>query len=273
MPASVWINGSASQPLDPAERGLAYGDGLFETLCVRHGQPVLMGRHWQRLLEGCRRLRIALDEPVLRAELAAFLAGRDCGVLKIIVTRGAGGRGYLPAAAAEPTRLLSWHPEPAYPADWAEQGICAGLCSQRLGDSPMLAGLKHLNRLEQVLLRQELEQLGCTEALVCNTAGQVVEGVFSNVFMELGGELLTPPVARAGVAGVMRAELLALAPALGIAVREAGLTATDFGRADALFFCNSVYGIWPVREFAGRVFNETGAITRRLQRAIQPLFQ
>jgi 4-amino-4-deoxychorismate lyase len=272
MSAPVWINGSATQPLDPAERGLAYGDGLFETLRVRHGRSVLLERHWQRLLVGCMRLGIALDVELLRAELEAFLAGREHGVLKITVTRGAGGRGYLPPSAVSPTRILAWYPEPAYPPEWAEQGVRAGLCAQRLGDSPMLAGLKHLNRLEQVLLRQELEQLACAEALVCNGAGQVVEGVFSNVFMVSHGELLTPSVAQAGVAGVMRAELLARAPAMGMAVRVAVLVPDDFLRADEAFFCNSVYGIWPVRELAGHVFNETGELTRRLQQALLPLF-
>ena len=272
MPSTVWINGSATLPLDPAERGLAYGDGLIETLRVRHGHPVLTGRHWRRLREGCKRLGIVLDEQVLRAELAAFLAGREHGVLKIIVTRGPGGRGYLPPANAEPTRLLSWHPEPVYPAAWAEQGIRATICQQRLGDAPMLAGLKHLNRLEQVLLRQELEQTGCAEALVCDTRGQVVEGVFSNVFMVAAGELLTPAIVNAGVAGVMRAELLARASLLGVSAREAVLTPDDFLRADELFFCNSVYGIWPAQQLAGRVFGGAGVVTRQLQQHLAPLF-
>lgn len=269
--APVWINGG-EQPLHPAERGLAYGDGLFETLRVRHGRPVLWQRHLDRLQAGCARLGIPLDSSLLQGEVDVFLAGREHGVLKIIVSRGPGGRGYLPPVHPEPTRLLAWHDEPAYPAGWAEQGIVAAVCQQRLGESPLLAGLKHLNRLEQVLLRQELEQLGGSEALVCDMQGRVVEGVFSNVLAVQGGKLLTPPIVNAGVAGVMRAELLAQAGALGIAAEEKELSLADCLAADELFFCNSVYGIWPVRELAGQGLTAPGAVTQRLQWAIAPLF-
>lgn len=272
MAATVWVNGVPDGRLDPADRGLAYGDGVFETLRVIRGQAVLAGRHWLRLTQSCGRLGLPLDASLLQSEFAAFLDGRGDGIAKIIVTRGAGGRGYLPPAQAELTRIFSWHEAPAYPAEYASLGIRAGLCQQRLGQAPMLAGLKHLNRLEQVLLRQELESLACAEALVCDVAGRVVEGVISNVFLVRGGALLTPSLDLAGVAGVMRAEILAQAAQLGLSVTETTLIPDDFLQADEVFFCNSVYGIWPVRELAAKPLAAPGPVTRRLQQAVAPLF-
>jgi 4-amino-4-deoxychorismate lyase len=271
--ATVWVNGVPGGAPDPADRGLAYGDGLFETVRVVNGRPVLAERHWQRLNAGCRRLGIPLDLPFLRTELAQFLLGRADGVLKVVVTRGPGGRGYLPPLQAQPTRVLSWHSLPAYPLTHAQDGIAAGICRQPVGESPLLAGLKHLNRLEQVLLRAELEPMGCAEALVVTAAGEVVEGVFSNVFMVRGGSLLTPLLDRAGVQGVMRAELMGQAQALGLPVQETRLTVGDFLRADEAFFCNSIYGIWPVRELAGSSLGTPGNLTRQLQAAIAPLLR
>lgn len=271
MTSTVWVNGVPDGQLDPADRGLAYGDGLFETLRIVQGRAVLEARHWERLAAGCQRLHIPLDIAAVKADFACFLIGRSDGIAKIIVSRGSGGRGYLPPAAAKPTVIASWHESPAYPAVHAESGIVAAICRQPLGLSPLLAGLKHLNRLEQVLLRAELEVLGAPEALVCDLNGCVVEGVVSNVFLVRGNALLTPKLDQAGVAGVMRAEILAQAAGLGISVTEAALMPDDFLQADEVFFCNSVYGIWPVRELAGTRW-VPGAVTQRLQQAIAPLF-
>ncbi len=266
MTATVWINGRPDGQLDPADRGLAYGDGLFETMRLRQGRLPLWARHWQRLALGCQRLGFALDKAELEAELQRFLADQPAeGIIKLIVTRGAGGRGYLPPESPQPLRILSWHELPDYPAAYQEQGIAAGVCRQRLGHSSMLAGLKHLNRLEQVLLRRELQSLAAPEALAMDLDGLVIEGVFSNVFLVRGGQLYTPSLDLCGVSGVMRAELIEAAGALGISVTEAALTLDDFLAADEVFFCNSVYGLWPVRTLPGRDFAAPGPVSRQLQ--------
>lgn len=261
----VWVNGIEEGRVHPADRGLAYGDGLFETLRVAQGRAVLEAEHFQRLAAGAEALALNLDVALVRERLGAFLAQcpPDC-VAKVIVTRGVSGRGYLPDPLATPTVIYSAHALPDVPAAHAELGIAAGSCTLRLAEQPALAGHKHLNRLEQVLLRRELDALGLDEALVQDAEGWVVEGVFSNVFLVRGGVLQTPRIQVAGVRGVLRAAILHAAAGEGHKVEQGNFTMDDFLAADEVFFCNSVNGVWPVRTLAGREWTP-GPVTRRWQ--------
>ncbi|MDI1302751.1 MAG: aminodeoxychorismate lyase [bacterium] len=261
----VWINGSAGTCIDPADRGLAYGDGLFETLRIEHGRAIFLEQHLSRLFNSCHYLGIALDAEKLRQDFSRFRATCSAsGIIKIMVTRGVSGRGYLPDPAAAPTVIFSSHALPLYPAAFAREGVTAALCVQRLGQQPMLAGHKHLNRLEQVMLRRELAEMGADEALVCDLDGNVVEGVFNNVFLVRAGVLCTPHIEMAGVLGVMRSVLIAQAKADGIQVQQGQYVLDDFLEADEVFFCNSVNGIWPVRCLHDRHW-QSGPVTRQLQ--------
>lgn len=268
----IWQGEQPVAQLLTDDRGLAYGDGLFESLRVVAGRPVLADWHWARLSAGCARLGLP-DLPFWRRACDDFLQGRGDGVLRIQVTRGGGGRGYLPPAEPEPTLLLGWHPLPDHPADHADSGITAGDCQLRLGIQPALAGIKHLNRLEQVLLRSELaQQSGCAEAVVLDMDGHVIEGVFSNLFLVRDGVLLTPDTQRCGVRGVLRDALLAALAEAGMPAQVTLVTPADCLAADEWFFCNSIYGIWPVRQWRGRAWRP-GPITRQCQAMIAPWFQ
>lgn len=262
--ALTWIDGRPAALLSVGDRGLAYGDGLFETVAVRHGRIALLERHLQRLGEGARRLLLPLDLDLVRAELLAFAGELGSGVAKLIVTRGDGLRGYAPPADAHCRRILSGSPPPAYPARHAREGVRLYPCATRLAEQPLLAGLKHLNRLEQVLARAEWQDPACAEGLMCDASGRVIEGVFSNLFMVKDGELLTPALQRCGVAGVMRAEILARATAGGIPLRICDLDHAQLLAADEVFLCNSQYGIWPVVALAEHVW-PLGELTRKLQ--------
>src|SRR5690606_13424665 len=145
------------------------GDGVFETLAVRDGRCEFWDRHLQRLTRGCEALRLPAPRPDQLGEEAGSLV-RDVrqGVLKIIVTRGSGGRGYRPSREAVPTRILMLSEWPVYPDDWHESGVAVRLCEQRLGSQPALAGIKHLNRLEQVLARMEWDDTDIAEGLLCD---------------------------------------------------------------------------------------------------------
>ena len=259
-----WIDGQPAELLSVQDRGLAYGDGLFETIAITAGQPSLLERHLARLTEGCARLHIPLDLPLLRAELLAFSRQLGDGVAKLILTRGDGLRGYAPPQPAQPRRLLLGNPKPSYPAAHAAQGVRLFPCATRLAEQPVLAGLKHLNRLEQVLARGEWRDAEHAEGLMLDTSGRVIEGVYSNLFLVKDGVLLTPDLSRCGVAGVMRAELLAQAEAQGLHcdVRDIGLDALL--QADEVFLCNSLYGIWPVRALQRHQWS-VGPLTRKLQ--------
>lgn len=261
----VWVNGSEQGCISPGDRGLGYGDGLFETLRVASGKAIFLQEHLSRLEAGAQALGIPLGLDCLQQDVVAFLAQcpESC-IAKIILTRGSGGRGYLPDPDAVPTLIFSAHPLPDHTGDHLAEGVRASVCSLRLGAQPALAGFKHLNRLEQVLLRRELAGLQADEALVCDTHGNVVEGVFSNVFMVKEGRLHTPAIDVAGVRGVMRAVILEEAAAQNDAAVQGRYTVDEFAAADEVFFCNSVNGIWPVRTLASRSWLP-GPVTRYWQ--------
>ena len=259
-----WVDGRPADALSLKDRGLAYGDGLFETIAVRSGQPQLLERHLQRLAEGCRRLALNADQVLIRNEVLAYAAALGEGVLKLMLTRGDSLRGYAADPAATARRILQGAALPAYPPANAEQGVVLFPCATRLSEQPLLAGLKHLNRLEQVLARAEWRDSEHAEGLMLDGAGRVIEAVFSNLFLVSQGRLLTADLSRCGVAGVMRAEILFQAASLGIFVDVTDISLDQLQRADEVFVCNSVYGIWPVRAYAGMRWS-AGPLTRKLQ--------
>lgn len=266
----AWINGQPADCIALADRGLAYGDGLFETIKVRDGRAALLGRHLARLQQGCQRLAIPCDMPVLRDELQAYIQQLGQGVCKLILTRGAGPRGYSSPSPCVPQRILQASSMPQWPSAHAVEGIRLFACQLRLAQQPRLAGLKHLNRLEQVLARAEWTDPAYAEGLLLDQQGRVVDGVFSNVFIVHKQQLLTPDLTRCGVAGVMRAELLARAQAAAIPVQVTDITLQHLQQADEVFTCNSLYGIWPVHGYAQQSWS-VGAVTRKLQQLITDL--
>lgn len=257
------INGEERTQLDATDRGLQYGDGLFETLAVRDGAPEHWERHLRRMHDGAQRLGIPVPDPQLLAEEAARVChdgGR--GVLKIILTRGAGGRGYRSPVQPTPTRVLSLHPWPDYPADHAEQGVRLRLCRTALGLNPALAGIKHLNRLEQVLARSEWDDADIAEGLMLDSDGRLVCGTMSNLFLVRDGELYTPELTRCGVEGTTRARVLETAADHGIRCHITDLQLDALWGADEVFVCNSIIGVWPARQVEQHSYT-CGPVTRR----------
>ena len=224
------------------DRGLAYGDGLFETVLLRDGQPVLWEYHHARLAKGCQRLNIPL--PSARQLSQAWQSPPEAAleVLKLILTRGSGGRGYALPDQVAPRLLARRTPFTANQSRW-QHGVCVRLCHLRLGHQPLLAGIKHLNRLENVLARQEWHEPHVAEGLLVDQAGNVVEATSMNLFWSSRGRLYTPRVEQCGVAGTLRAALLDA----GI-IHEAPLAVDDLPSVERLWVGNSVQGVWPVRE-------------------------
>ena len=252
--SDVWINGVAQELIPASDRGLAYGDGLFETILVVNGKTTLDEYHWRRLYDSCQRLGIALNVSQLLDEVAAFLrvCSVDSGVMKVIVTRGSGGRGYNPQGCLSPRRILSLHPLPVRKPDPGLAGARVRLCQLRLARSA-LAGLKHLNRLEQVLARDEWQGDYFHEGLLCDDSGHLIEGTMSNLFVVTHlGELITPDLSFCGVSGVCREFVIDLAHSRGLTVREEPVS--PLLDVAEVFLCNSVNGVWPVVECAGRVW-------------------
>ncbi len=257
----LFVNGEVRDTLPVSDRGLAYGDGLFETITVRGGEPEFWSRHMARLREGCARLRLGEPDLVeLNRETELLINGQrttqnvDQGIVKIIITRGSGGRGYRAPQELTPTRITTFHLWPEIPDSHALEGVKARRCDLRLGQQPALAGIKHLNRLENVLARAEWEDPDIAEGLLCDQDGNAIEGTMSNLFVECKGTLLTPDLSRCGVAGIIRAVVMEEAHSQGIALEEINICYEDVTTADAIFLTNSVIGIWPIRELDGKEF-------------------
>ncbi len=242
------INGVQTEFLSARDRGLHYGDGCFETLRLVNHVPLLLNGHFERLQRACAVLRIPFQATLLRDELNALISLCPAeGVIKIMVTRGEGGRGYRPPPTTQPTRLLLYYPLPDDLASKAAAGVTVGIGEFRLSHSPVLAGLKHLNRLDQVMASEPwLEP--CDETLCLDQTGALIEGTRSNLVMVIEDELVTPALDGCGVAGVMLAELAARfhRDHRQLVTRRVGLD--DLRRASEVFLCNSVIGVWPVRK-------------------------
>lgn len=265
------INGIESQRLDVADRACQYGDGLFETLAVRHGKVEFLSAHLARLAEGARRLGIPMpDEAKWRSDIAAVLVGRQQAVLKLILSRGRGGRGYLPPAEPRTSRMVMLYPWPVHPVEYTEQGVAVRFCDTRLAMQPQLAGLKHLNRLEQVLARREWDNEAIQEGLMLDTAGHVIEGTMSNLFWLKGDVLHTPDLSASGVQGIMRQQLLDLAPKLKLTIQCGEYLPEVFEQADGLFLTNSIIGLWPVRQLNEMQF-EPNAQIKHIQKQLDIL--
>ncbi|WP_216636552.1 aminodeoxychorismate lyase [Endozoicomonas ascidiicola] len=269
--ALIWVNGQPQSELLVSDRGLAYGDGLFETIRVSNGLSTLAALHWERLVQGCRRLAINLNLAELTREVDAFLASAsvETGVLKVTVTRGSGGRGYNPEDCHDIRRILSIHSLPIRDPDPSICGAKLFACQLRLGQSA-LAGIKHLNRLEQVMARSEWSGTAYDEGLVCDFSGHVIEGTMSNLFVVAhNGELITPDLSFSGVKGVCRQFIMSIAHEMGLVVSERHLAESRLADiATELFLCNSVNGVWPVVEYNQRNW-EVGPVTLELRRRVQ----
>jgi 4-amino-4-deoxychorismate lyase len=259
------VNGQATSTVSACDRGLLYGDGVFETIAVADGKVQLWELHMARLQLGCQRLGMApVDSGMLAAEAAALCRHVTRAVVKIIITRGAGGRGYRPSASATQTRIVQLYPWPDYPERFAREGIRLRICTMRMGHNTALAGIKHLNRLEQVLARAEWDDEEIPEGLLLDQQGLLVEGTMSNIFLVCGKKLVTPDLTQCGVAGVMRATVIELAAGAGISAELRSIPLEELYQAQEVFVCNSLIGIWPVSCIGNRSIT-TGNVTRQLQ--------
>jgi len=255
--------------VSPQDRGFTYGDGVFETMAVSGRLAIDLDLHLERLEFGLTRLGIRTDGlGELEREAMQLASTVTQAVLKIVVTRGINGRGYRTQRESAPTRVLSLHAFEPYPASFYREGITATLCRHRLPRHPALAGIKHLNRLDQVLARREWTD-EYQEGLMLDTEGAVIEGVMSNVFALKGKRLSTPDLTEAGVAGITRRKILDAAAGYGLEPDVSRMMLADLEDADSLLFCNSLIGLWPVRRLAAREFGIADAILE-LGKAVTP---
>ncbi|KEA52684.1 4-amino-4-deoxychorismate lyase [Mangrovibacter sp. MFB070] len=243
------INGEYQSHLPANDRSIQFGDGCFTTARIVAGEIRFLSHHIARLQQACQRLLIPFTQwQTLAAEMAEMARSQDLAVLKVIISRGSGGRGYSPAQCGSPVRILSVSGFPSFYAEWKNAGVTLGLSSVRMGINPQLAGIKHLNRLEQVLIRAELEQANQHETIVLDSDGMMVECCAANLFWREGEAVYTPLVDRSGVNGTMRQHIMAELTRQGRMVHQVRAAPDALLRADEAFICNALMPIIPVRQ-------------------------
>ena len=269
MDMNNWlINGAIDDRIAVIDRGFTYGDGLFETIAVRNGQLRFFDYHLERLLNGAERLAIAAPaRELLIAEAMGLVSNCDYGTLKIILTRGAGRRGYAPPDDATPVRLLGLLAGVRPAQHLYADGIAVRHCTSPIGHSPATAGLKTLGRLEQVLARAEWQDMSISEGLMSTADGRVVCGTMSNLFLVKDGVLITPDLTTCGISGVMRKIVLDSAERSGLQCCIDDVARTALVNADELFVTNSLIGIWPIRRVDEQTY-PIGPVTRALMKEL-----
>jgi len=250
MRLGVLIDGERRDRCEVDNRGLNYGDGVFETLLVQAGSPVWWGEHLARLRRGCEALGMRFPDPDLLAyEADQLCAGQARAVLKLVLVRSGAGRGYAPEPGARSQRILSLHAAPVPIGRDYVEGIELRWCEMRMALQPRLAGIKHLNRLESVLARAELAGSAAQEGLLLDTAGRVVCATAANVFTLKAGRLRTPSLRACGIAGTCRDWVLSR-----VDVEICELLPQDIERADGVFLSSSLRGILPVARLRDRIY-------------------
>jgi 4-amino-4-deoxychorismate lyase len=260
LPMEIRIDGQPGGTSGwPLDRGLHYGDGLFETMVVRGGRVRFTALHRARLARGLARLHIELDEDATWREAGDVATRHPEALLKLLVTRGdATERGYAPSGKERARRVLLVYPTGVLAPEAARAD--AATLATRLGENPLLAGLKHANRLEQILARMELATTGAFEGLMANSSGLLVSGTLSNVFLRLDGKWLTPRLDRCGIAGVMRAVVLREAAREGLEIREADIPFASLPRCESLCVTNVRMGLLPLSSLDGRALAHDPAL-------------
>lgn len=234
------------QTPDTTDRSFQYGDGLFTTIKVKDGKVMLWNLHLQRLVSGAKALLIhAFDTDELTHRVQQAISASE-QVIKVLISRGQAGRGYSPQGIDVPCCYISTATLPDYSL-WQQQGLRLGIADFKLAQQPALAGLKHNNRLEQVLIKAELAQSGFDELVVLDQSGAVIEVSAANLMFSKNGQWFTPKLDQAGINGVMRQYLMSQRQ-----VTEARYSLADLQQADALLICNALMGVVPVTEFAGQ---------------------
>ena len=261
----MWINGMEQSTLPASDRATQFGDGCFTTAAVHNGHIQLLEAHLRRLRQGCERLMMPdVDWARLENEMRAAAQPQTQAVLKVIISAGAGGRGYSRNGGSGATRIVSVSPWPHHYQRLQTQGVKLQTSPVRLAQNPLLAGIKHLNRLEQVMIRAHLEQSDADEALVLDTAGYVVECCAANLFWRQGERVYTPDLTQSGVDGIMRRYLMAQMAAAGQICHVVRSEPGQLLAADEIVICNALMPVLPVRQLDDSVFSER-TLYRRLQ--------
>lgn len=260
---SFIVNGSFDHAISPFDRGFAYGDGVFRTLLVRNGLPECWPQHYQKLVADCAAIKIVCPSAeLLMSDLQQLfsveeIATDSVAVIKMIITRGEGERGYAPPAITSPLRVIIKSALPAYPNSYLSEGVKLHVCTTKLATQTALAGVKHLNRLENVLARMEWTDSNILDGIMFDDAEQVIACTAANIFICSGDTLITPKLDRCGIAGVTRQRIIDLAHLLGLTVKIQQISLAQLLSADAVLITNSIYGALQAKSILQTIWKPT----------------
>lgn len=246
------VNGEKQETIAITDRSIAYGDGIFTTAKIEQGKIEFLAAHMKRLIEGCHHFNIPFEQhDILLKEIITIARNYSLAVLKIIITAGSGGRGYSKDGANSPLSIVSIHEFPSHYQEWKEKGINISNGSIRLGLNPLFNGLKHLNRLEQVMIRKELDSSSADDFVVTDLNGHIVESSCANIFWFKEGLLCTPKIDNAGIKGVYRQALLSFEPS----IQQVKHHLDELTHVTSMFICNSIMGIVPIKKYNNKTLD------------------
>ncbi|USD33394.1 MULTISPECIES: aminodeoxychorismate lyase [Vibrio] len=265
-----WVNGQAAEMIALADRSFQYGDGCFTTMLVVDGDIEHWGKHKERM-QSC--LEVLDIQPPDWQDVETWLRSARINApksgLKLHISRGVGGRGYSPTQVTLPNVTISAFHYPVHYEKWLTDGICLGVCQKRLGLNPLLAGHKHNNRLEQILLKAEMDNAGWADGIALDVNDRVIETTMANVFWVKQGIIHTPDLTNAGVSGVMRRVVIETLLRDGVQAQSGDYTLDQLCSADEVFVCNSILGVAPVKSVGTQAYS-IGTITKKIQEMVNP---
>lgn len=273
------INGSFDHTISPFDRGFAYGDGVFRTLVMREGVPESWPQHYQKLVADCAAINIVCPSAeLLMSDLQQLFlldaqSAENSSVAKIIITRGEGNRGYTPPPITAPMRVVTKSAMPQYPEERFSQGVNLIVCETRLAAQPLLAGIKSLNRLENVLARMEWHNPDIADGIFLDANDNVIECTAANIFARFGDTLITPNLTQCGVAGITRQRIIDLAHTIPLKISVETFGLEKLLLADEAIICSSLYGAFQVKSVQVKSTQEksikTGALAANIRAALK----
>ena len=264
------INGSFDHIISPFDRGFAYGDGVFRTMKMLQGLPENWPLHYQKLVADCAVINIVCPSAeLLMSDLQQLFTPDEVAVAKIIITRGEGNRGYTPPAITAPMRVVTKSAMPQYDEERFGEGVNLTVCKTRLAAQPLLAGIKSMNRLENVLARMEWQEPTIADGILLDNEGNVIECTAANIFARFGESLITPSLAQCGIAGITRQRIIDLAHTLSLKASIEAIDLPTLLAADEVIICNSLYGAWQVKSVQEKTL-KTAALADNIRAALTP---
>ena len=249
------VNGNFNQAITPFDRGFAYGDGVFRTMRIKSCVPVDWPQHYQKLVADCAAIGIVCPSAeLLMNDLQQFFNPDENSVAKIIITRGEGERGYATPAITTPMRVIVKFAMRQYIEEYYSKGVRLHLCETRLSKQPKLAGIKHLNRLENVMARMEWRDDSIFDGLLLDDQANVIECTMSNVFARFKNHIITPNLSQCGVSGITRQQIINVAKVLKSTIEVTTLPLHQLLEADEVIVCNSLYGAFQVRQIVDKTW-------------------